>query len=426
MGSIRKRNRGVEVSRRRLLEVAVGAVVLVAGFTAVEAWWNRTTPEQLALGQMLFEHKWTVNDPLAGGGDGLGPVFNARSCAECHHQGGLGGGGGSKFNVKTFTAMPTRDRNSVVHGVVHAFALNNEQRESEKFVQALYPTPVIPPPPPGHCGYVPPPPPDPLFFEMVNTPPLFGTGVIDSVSDWSIRSAAMERTLGNMKRELSLQFDEAPVGRVRRLPGGRVGKFGWKGQFATLEEFVGAACAMELGLSNSHKRQQTPRLHRDDLEAAPDMTDAQLRAMVRYTANLPAPTQRIPAGLASQCAEGEALFTSIGCAACHTPDLGCAKGIYTDFCLYTLDDQPSANYADPAVPLPDDEPLPSEWKTPPLWGVADSAPYMHDGSAATLADAIQAHGGAAKKVRQRFNDLPAAKQKAVLAFLSSLRAPEAH
>ncbi len=425
MGRIRMNSRrgSRSLSRKQVLRVGIAVMFVAAGYTAVEAWWNRVTPEQLELGQKLFEHNWTTNDPLACGGDGLGPVFNARSCAECHHQGGLGGGGGSKFNVKTFTAMPTRERSTVAHGVVHAFALTRSDRESETLVSVLYPTPVIPPPPPGHCGYSPPPPPNPLSFEMVNTPALFGTGVIDSVSDWTIRSAAMERTLGNMKSELTGRFDDVPLGRVRKLSGGRVGKFGWKGQFATLEEFVGAACAMELGLSNSHKPQQVPRAHKDDAQAKPDMTDEQLTAMVRFTAQLPAPTKRPSAKVAALCEEGEALFTSIGCAACHTPDVGCAAGVYTDFCLYTLDDEPGASYVDPIVPLPSDEPLPSEWKTPPLWGVADSAPYMHDGSAGSLADAIQAHGGAAKKVRQRFNDLPEPKKKAVLAFLGSLKAP---
>jgi len=425
MGGTQRNARRLQMSRGRLLQFGIGAILLAAGFSAVEAWWNQTTPEQLALGKKLFEHPWTVNDPLAGGGDGLGPVFNARSCVECHNQGGIGGGGGSKFNVKTFTAMPTRDRREVVHGVVHAFALTKADRESEQVVRALFPTPVTPPPPPGHCGYVPPPPQDPCAFEMVNTPALFGSGVIDSLSDFSIRTSAMERTLGNMKRELAFNFDDVPVGRIRKLSGGRVGKFGWKGQFATLEEFVGAACAMEIGLSNSYKRQQVPRAHKDDPAAKPDMTDEQLTAMVRYTADLPAPIEYATEKNAAQCTEGKQLFESIGCATCHTPDIGAAVGVYSDFCLYTLDDDPSSGYSDPVVPLPSDQPLPSEWKTPPLWGVADSAPYLHDGRAPTLRDAIAAHGGASKKVRERFNNLPDPKKRTLLAFLGSLKAPGA-
>src|SRR5262249_47160263 len=158
----------------------------------------------------------------------------------------------------------------------------------------------------------------------------------DAISDWSIRSAAMDRSLGIMKQELGGNFDEVPAGRVHVLRDGRVGKFGWKAQFATLEEFVAAACAMELGLSNPLKSQQVPRKHHDDAEAAKDLTRAQLTAMVRFTAQLPSPVREVSDRLAPQCAMGEALFTEIGCARCHTPDIGGVKGVYSDFCLYNI------------------------------------------------------------------------------------------
>ena len=55
----------------------------------------RASAEVKAVGLTLFEHEWQPHDPLAQG-DGLGPVFNARSCVECHFQGGVGGGGGQQ------------------------------------------------------------------------------------------------------------------------------------------------------------------------------------------------------------------------------------------------------------------------------------------------------------------------------------------
>jgi hypothetical protein len=54
-------------------------------------------------GEVLFKHVWTRGDPLTAGGDGLGPVFNARSCVACHQYGGVGGSGGKKHNVQLFT-----------------------------------------------------------------------------------------------------------------------------------------------------------------------------------------------------------------------------------------------------------------------------------------------------------------------------------
>jgi CxxC motif-containing protein (DUF1111 family) len=64
-----------------------------------------------------------------------------------------------------------------------------------------------------------------------------------------------------------------------------------------------------------------------------------------------------------------------------------------------------------------------EWRTPPLWGVADSAPYLHDGRAATVVEAIALHGGEADACTKRFFALPAADRLAVLEFLKCLKAP---
>ncbi len=129
---------------------------------------------------------------------------------------------------------------------------------------------------------------------------------------------------------------------------------------------------------------------------------------------------------------GKELFASVGCAVCHVPDMGGVKGIYSDFLLYTLEDPPppgGGGYGPTPppqlqlAPRPDDEPRPEEWKTPPLWGVADSAPYLHDGSAATLRDAILRHRGDAKSVTEKYLALAASDQTAVVSFLGTLKAP---
>jgi mono/diheme cytochrome c family protein len=69
-------------------------------------------PAAVRVGEVLFRHEWTPNDPLASGGDGLGPVHNATSCAACHFQNGIGGSGGLAQNVTTFTQV----RERVLHG----------------------------------------------------------------------------------------------------------------------------------------------------------------------------------------------------------------------------------------------------------------------------------------------------------------------
>ena len=88
--------------------------------------------------------------------------------------------------------------------------------------------------------------------------------------------------------------------------------------------------------------------------------------------------------------------------------MGGVAGVYSDFLLHRItnpNDQGSGYTEVPNVPLPDDHPLPDEWKTPPLWGVADSAPYFHDGGSPTLETAILRHHGGAANVTKAFESL---------------------
>ena len=92
-------------SRMRPAHAIVLALALVPAWKVVDGLWPRgakpVSAEAMAAGRELFNHEWTPNDPLTSG-DGLGPVFNARSCVECHHQGGSGGGGGVDKNVTVY------------------------------------------------------------------------------------------------------------------------------------------------------------------------------------------------------------------------------------------------------------------------------------------------------------------------------------
>ena len=386
-----------------------------------------------AAGQEVFEHEWQPNDPLAEG-DGVGPVYNAKSCVACHNQGGVGGSGDNSHNVRAFEVMPTAAAPEVRAGVVHNFAVDPSCQESEATVRKLYP--IIKgrtdPAPANGCG-VPTVIPDfdPVVFEEVNTTSLFGAGWVDLISEKAILNNRMKRLATSAAHELAADFSDVPVGRARVLSDGRLGKFGWKAQAATLEEFVASACSSELGLGTPHKEQARP-MHRPDYPAsAPDLSRKQFKNLVAFVSTLPRPVEVAPSEPAAktQAEEGKKLFHSVGCAACHTPDLGGVKGVYSDFLLYTLEDEngngSGGSYGGPSreFPLPPDHPRPTEWKTPPLWGVADSAPYFHDGKSLTLHDAIVRHRGNAKSVTERYTALPAAQQQALVAFLLTLKAP---
>jgi CxxC motif-containing protein (DUF1111 family) len=108
-----------------------------------------------------------------------------------------------------------------------------------------------------------------------------------------------------------------------------------------------------------------------------------------------------------------------------------AQGIYSDLLLHQMGEGlgGGGSYGE-EPPDSSEEPdsdggstSPSEWRTPPLWGVADSAPYLHDGRAATLAEAIKQHAGQAAPSANRFTGLSDVQQEELIAFLNTLRAP---
>jgi CxxC motif-containing protein (DUF1111 family) len=423
--------------QRRAFGFGMLAVATIAGYWMFFSdglpiiWGPTARASEVAAGRELFEREWSPNDPMAHG-DGLGPVFNARSCAACHFQGGLGGGGANEHNAVGFEVLPRPGDHTFVTGTIHNFSTDPAAKESDSRLHKLFP--MIPGRTirsgPADCqSVVTIPDFDPVRTQAVQATALFGAGWIDLISDRAILRNARNRGIRTAARELALHFDDIPVGKARHVSGG-VGKFGWRGQFATLAEFVSAACANELGLGTPTNDQARP-FTGSARASEPDLDRSQVRALVSFVKTLPRPVE---ADGGEPAARGKHLFREIGCAACHVPDLGGVKGVYSDFLLYVLDDPTPAGGSDgygPAPPQlnlpgrPESEPEPAEWKTPPLWGVADSAPYWHDGTAATLKDAILHHRGMGKAVTERYKALPAADQAAVLAFLGTLKAPPA-
>ena len=178
-------------------------------------------------------------------------------------------------------------------------------------------------------------------------------------------------------------------GRVSRLKDGRVGRFGWKAQTATLDDFVRSAAAGELGLEIPGRHQAAdPRL--PGLAATGlDMNERRVRGADRIRRSLRAPAAVEPADARDPASSkaGEATFKSIGCAGCHTPKLGDVDGIYSDLFCTTwafnsrtpmLIQFSSANYRRRRLPaagrVRTDTGRASdrEWRTPPLWGIRDS------------------------------------------------------
>jgi CxxC motif-containing protein (DUF1111 family) len=260
-----------------------------------------------------------------------------------------------------------------------------------------------------------------------NPTPLFGAGLIDAIPDEVLEAAARRR------------FAAWPQvkGRVGRLSDGRLGRFGWKAQTATLQDFVLTAAAVELGLEVPGRPQagdpRFPALPARGL----DLDQNECDALVAYVRSLPAPESQDPdtPKEAQQSKAGAALFKAIGCAACHVPKLGTVDGIYSDLLLHDMSPELSDTSfygafaarapAPPPAGKTSASPSVSEWRTPPLWGLRDSAPFLHDGRAETIDQAIRSHGGQASASAQRYAQLPPRELAQLDAFLRSLAAPKA-
>lgn len=275
-----------------------------------------------------------------------------------------------------------------------------------------------------------------------NPTALFGLGLIDAIPDAAIEAVA--------KREA--KRTPATQGRVSRLKDGRIGRLGWKSQTTNVEEFVLNACAVEIGL-------EVPGHHQAISPHAPkyrttglDLTSGECAALVAYVRSLPRPVERRSSGSeeAKHLGAGKAMFASVGCADCHTATLGDVEGICSDLLLHDMgqemadegsySDDPDDGDDDPLGPLlspgvANNRPAKSparqsrrgatrqEWRTPPLWGFRDSGPYLHNGRAQTLEQAVALHGGQGVASARKFFELSPRERLQVEAFLKSLVAP---
>lgn len=266
-----------------------------------------------------------------------------------------------------------------------------------------------------------------------NTTALFGAGLIDAISEEAL--VALEK---------AQQKNKLISGRVARLKDGSPGRFGWKAQKSRLSNFVLTACAVEVGL-NVPKHPQAGLPQKPDYKPAGlDLNRDECNALIGYIAGLPAPAQRKFADETEKgyIKGGHALFAKVGCADCHVEEVGEVAGIFSDLLLHDMGGElgDTGSYD---VFIPDSTPegellltqngkeqkkitgaTRQEWRTAPLWGVRDSAPYLHDGRAKSLAQAIAMHGGEASTSAHKYFALTDAERFQVVSFLKSLVAPE--
>ena len=114
------RQRQIAISSFVLGVAGIGLWVWSPGLPVI--WGPSASSRDISAGRELFEHEWQPNDPLSHG-DGLGPVYNARSCATCHFQGGLGGGGEVAHNATSYEVNSRPGDEEFHSGNLHNFSV---------------------------------------------------------------------------------------------------------------------------------------------------------------------------------------------------------------------------------------------------------------------------------------------------------------
>ena len=331
---------------------------------------------------------------------GLGPIFNRDSCVACHGVPAIGGS--SRIFVTRF--------GHVANGVFDPLtslggSLLQERAISRDGLERV--------------------PPQANVIAKRQSTPLFGLGLIEAIPDATILRGVRATPVNGVLGKASMVQD---VATGRRL----VGRFGWKGQQANLLTFSGDAYLNEMGItSRLFPTENAPngnvalltkldkvRDPEDQVDPANGKGDIdRLADFMRFIAAPPT------APVTASTAFGAKIFLDTGCASCHTPMMmtgpspvaalnAKAVMLYSDLLLHdmgTLGDgivQGSAG--------------PRDMKTPPLWGLNVSGPYLHDGRAATIEAAIQAHDGEARIIKDNYLKLNADQKKLLVDFLKSI------
>lgn len=372
--------------------------------------------------------------------DGLGPVYNAQSCRECHQSPESGGG-----SQVTELRVGHRDRRGRFVSPSVSIAGGTEIITDRTLIndRAICPNAAFP---------------DQEILERVPSSEtirtlrisigMLGDGFVEAVPDETLhRIAAWQcrETKGRIcGKAISVPVLEAP-GTYR------VGRFGWKDQQASLLSFAADAYLNEMGITNRLRPTEVTTIcdtvkDPEDKPGADGLSDIDRFARFIRATKAPARDGRLAA--TAEAKEGSALFDAIGCATCHVRTLVTAPPgtsfhggtfivppalgnkvfhPYSDFLLHDVGtgdgiviavfEHHGASYMEMQ---PEYDLTASRLRTAPLWGGRHRSRLMHDGQSLTLREAILRHGGEAADSRSRFARLGEQEKEQLVAFLRSL------
>ena len=349
---------------------------------------------QFQEGKKVFER---VFEPK----DGLGPLFNANSCAECHEKPVIGGTGDEvEIHATRFVGPNSCDPLFQEGGPViqqHATPLLQAKGIEKEQI-----------------------PPSATAQGHRSTTPLFGFGLVDAIPDSTI--LAHEGPYDGNR--------DGIAGRANRTIDGRVGRFGRKAAVAALLDFNAGAFPQEMGVTTPLSPVEetingTPVPPDTDPSPDPEISVEEIEKVTAFVRFLAPPPRQIFTNYHDQllATRGQRLFAIVKCAVCHIPKLTTGSSpikaldrktveLYSDLLVHDM----GAGLADICL----GQALPSEFRTELLMGLRFREAFLHDGSAKTVREAIEHHDGEARKSRDQFRALSEADKKALLKFLETI------
>lgn len=400
------------------------------------------------IGDSFFTQNWVTAPASTEARDGLGPTFNAQSCSSCHIHDGRGAppdptgekahlgllirlsvpgehprtgaplgdpNYGTQLQDRSVLGVPAEGDLTVSYKLVLGEYADGETFELREPVYQIV---------------------DLAFGQMANdiqmsprlAPQIIGAGLLEAVPEETILALADPDDVdGDGISGRANYVWDARAGKMS------LGRFGWKANVATVEQQIAGAFHGDIGITSSLIPDENCPETQTECVAAPnggnpELSDSRLDAVTFYNRTLAVPAMRNPDDQAVR--NGYALFSEIGCAACHTPTLQTGPSDiatlsqqvihpYTDLLLHDMGEGLADNRPDFAASG-------SEWRTPPLWGlglideVSGHRFLLHDGRARTIQEAVLWHGGEAALAGEAFRRLSSDERADLLAFLEAL------
>ncbi|QCU89239.1 di-heme oxidoredictase family protein [Thiomicrorhabdus sediminis] len=411
----------------------------------------------------LAHQPWVKAPASTTARDGLGPIYNARSCLACHINGGRGlmPNDGKQRLTQGVVRLSVEDEKGVrahpvygeqlqtqsialAHQLNLAASLYKSEPKPEAYayidwqykqyvyadgskVELRHPKLRLQRLAYGELG-------EKVRLSLRNAPPIHGVGLLEMISEKDI--------LANQKQQADQGLVSGKVNRVFDPQSAQtvIGRFGWKANQPSVLVQTAQAFQQDIGISNPLFTDQPCTRYEKECRQQPlgyvrnskepfELNNRLLQAVADFSKNLAVPKARQMGKTLS--VQGDKLFKQTGCIACHKasyvttedkqfPQLSNQQiWPYSDLLVHDMGEALADNRSDFLAGG-------REWRTAPLWGIGlservnGSHNFLHDGRARTIEEAILWHGGEAEFSKQNFVKLTQQQRQLLLDFIKAI------